>query len=184
MGSELVWNGSQVGIMLRGMGFRNTTPIYLAAGKIYNEEESMEPLRRMFPYLETKQTLLSPEEYAPFEVQTITFFSQTLRNLNDSFLKCNNPWHILKFMSTEKKGMSPNRTMSMMLMIMWQGYSSRLAAIDYTVCLHSEVFVTSQGGNFPQIMMGHRRFLNKGHPKTINPDKRSLVKLLDNPQIT
>jgi hypothetical protein len=87
-------------------------------------------------------------------------------------------------MSTEKKGMSPNRTMSMMLMIMWQGYSSRLAAIDYTVCLHSEVFVTSQGGNFPQIMMGHRRFLNKGHPKTINPDKRRLVKLLDNPQIT
>ncbi|CAK9273231.1 unnamed protein product [Sphagnum jensenii] len=121
----------EVGIMLRGMGFRNTTPIYLAAGKIYNEEESMEPLHRMFPYLETKQTLLSPEEYAPFE-----------------------------------------------------GYSSRLAAIDYTVCLHSEVFVTSQGGNFPQIMMGHRRFLNKGHPKTINPDKRRLVKLLDNPQIT
>jgi hypothetical protein len=79
--------------MLRGMGFRNTTPIYLAAGKIYNEEENMEPLHRMFPYLETKQTLLSPEEYAPFEVQTITFksFSQTLRNLNDPFLKCYNP---------------------------------------------------------------------------------------------
>ncbi|CAM6020396.1 unnamed protein product [Sphagnum balticum] len=120
----------EVGMMLRGMGFSNTTQIFLAAGKIYNEEESMEPLRRMFPYLETKQTLLSPEEYAPFE-----------------------------------------------------GYSSRLAAIDYTVCLYSEVFVTTQGGNFPQIMMGHRRFLNKGHSKTINPDKRSLVKLMDNPKI-
>lgn len=67
--------------------------------------------------------------------------------------------------------------------VCWQGYSSRLAAVDYTVCLHSEVFVTTQGGNFPQILMGHRRFLNKGHSKTINPDKRRLVLLLDNPEI-
>lgn len=58
----------QVGMMLRGMGFRNTTPIYLAAGKIYREGESMEPLRRMFPFLETKQSLLTPEEFAPFKV--------------------------------------------------------------------------------------------------------------------
>lgn len=58
----------QVGMMLRGMGFRNTTPIYLAAGKIYNEEESMEPLRRMFPYLQTKETLLTREEFKPFKV--------------------------------------------------------------------------------------------------------------------
>lgn len=67
--------------------------------------------------------------------------------------------------------------------VFWQGFSSRLAAVDYTVCLHSEVFVTTQGGNFPQILMGHRRFLNKGHSKTINPDKRRLVLLLDNPEI-
>jgi hypothetical protein len=56
-------------MMLRGMGFRNTTPIYLAAGKIYNEEESMEPLRRMFPYLQTKETLLTREEFKPFKVK-------------------------------------------------------------------------------------------------------------------
>ncbi|KAG0623720.1 hypothetical protein M758_3G196200 [Ceratodon purpureus] len=120
----------EVGMMLRGMGFRNTTPIFLAAGKIYKGEESMEPLRRMFPYLQTKETLLSSEELKQFK-----------------------------------------------------GFSSRLAAMDYSVCLHSEVFVTTQGGNFPQILMGHRRFLNKGHSKTINPDKRRLVLLLDNPNI-
>ncbi|KAG0598340.1 hypothetical protein M758_12G065100 [Ceratodon purpureus] len=120
----------EVGMMLRGMGFRKSTPIFLAAGTIYKGEESMEPLRRMFPYLQTKETLMSPEEFDRFK-----------------------------------------------------GFSSRLAAIDYTVCLHSEVFVTTQGGNFPQILMGHRRFLNKGHSKTINPDKRRLVLLLDNPHI-
>ncbi|KAG6784199.1 hypothetical protein POTOM_009885 [Populus tomentosa] len=60
------------------------------------------------------------------------------------------------------------------------GYSSRLAALDYTVCLFSEVFVTTHGGNFPHFLMGHRRFLFNGHAKTIRPDKRILVGLLEN----
>ncbi|KAI9097939.1 hypothetical protein K1719_025710 [Acacia pycnantha] len=63
-------------------------------------------------------------------------------------------------------------------------YSSQLAALDYTVCLFSEVFVTTQGGNFPHFLMGHRRFLNDGHAKTINPDKRKLVGLLGNASIS
>ncbi|KAK4274049.1 hypothetical protein QN277_017341 [Acacia crassicarpa] len=63
-------------------------------------------------------------------------------------------------------------------------YSSQLAALDYTVCLFSEVFVTTQGGNFPHFLMGHRRFLYDGHAKTINPDKRKLVGLLGNASIS
>ncbi|XP_031252616.1 O-fucosyltransferase 10 [Pistacia vera] len=63
-------------------------------------------------------------------------------------------------------------------------YSSRLAALDYTVCLFSEVFVTTQGGNFPHFLMGHRRFLFDGHAKTINPDKQKLVLLLQNMNIS
>lgn len=66
---------------------------------------------------------------------------------------------------------------------MMQGHSSQLAALDYTVCLHSEVFVTTQGGNFPHFLTGHRRYLNGGHSKTIKPDKRSLVLSFDNPKI-
>ncbi|KAK8310236.1 hypothetical protein V6Z12_D02G173600, partial [Gossypium hirsutum] len=49
----------------------------------------------------------------------------------------------------------------------YKNFSSRMAAIDYTVCLHSEVFVTTQGGNFPHFLMGHRRHLFGGHSKTI-----------------
>ncbi|KAJ7300205.1 hypothetical protein O6H91_06G050400 [Diphasiastrum complanatum] len=120
----------EVGMMLRGMGFQNDTPIYLAAGKIYQEEKNMLPLRRMFPAIQTKETLLSLDELEPFK-----------------------------------------------------NHSSRLAALDYTVCLYSEVFVTTQGGNFPHFLIGHRRFLNKGHAKTIRPDKRKLALLLDNPSI-
>ncbi|CAN6465902.1 unnamed protein product [Victoria cruziana] len=120
----------EVGLMLRGMGFSNRTSIYVASGRIYESERTMAPLREMFPLLQTKETLASPEELAPF-----------------------------------KK------------------YSSRMAAIDYSVCLHSEVFVTTQGGNFPHFLMGHRRYLYGGHAKTIRPDKRKLALLLDNPNI-
>uniref|UniRef100_J3N6F1 O-fucosyltransferase family protein n=2 Tax=Oryza brachyantha TaxID=4533 RepID=J3N6F1_ORYBR len=120
----------EVGMMLRGMGFDNTTSIYVASGKIYNAEKYMSPLRQLFPLLQTKDTLTSPEELAQFK-----------------------------------------------------GHSSRLAALDYTVCLQSEVFVTTQGSNFPHFLMGHRRYLYGGNAKTIKPDKRKLVALFDNPNI-
>ncbi|XP_049390480.1 O-fucosyltransferase 9 isoform X2 [Solanum stenotomum] len=120
----------EVGMMLRGMGFDNSTSLYVAAGKIYKAEKYMTPLKRMFPRLESKDTLASTEELAPFE-----------------------------------------------------GHSSRLAALDYTVCLYSEAFVTTQGGNFPHFLVGHRRYLYEGHAKTIKPDKRKLVLLFDSPDI-
>ncbi|XP_047964703.1 protein ESMERALDA 1-like isoform X1 [Salvia hispanica] len=120
----------ELGLMLRGMGFGKSTSIYLASGKIYNSEKYMAPLLEMFPLLQTKETLASPEELAPFE-----------------------------------------------------NYSSRMAAIDYTVCLHSEVFVPTQGGNFLQLLLGHRRYLYGGHSRTIRPDKRKLALLFDNPNI-
>jgi len=58
-----------------------------------------------------------------------------------------------------------------------------MAAIDYTVCLRSEVFVTTQGGNFPHFLMGHRRYLYGGHSKTIRPDKRKLAQIFGNPRV-
>lgn len=120
----------EVGMMLRGMGFDSNTSIYLASGKIYQAKRNLAPLLKMFPMLQTKESLLTEDEFASFE-----------------------------------------------------GYSSRLAALDYTVCLFSEVFVTTQGGNFPHFLIGHRRFLC-GHAKTIKPDKRRLVVLMNNTDIS
>ncbi|KAK4400040.1 protein ESMERALDA 1 [Sesamum angolense] len=120
----------EVGLMLRGMGFNSNTSIFLASGRIYDAERHMAPLLEMFPLLQTKETLASEEELAPF-----------------------------------------------------QNYSSRMAAIDYTVCLHSEVFVTTQGGNFPQFLLGHRSYLYGGHSRTIRPDKRKLAFLFGSPSI-
>ncbi|KAL1815644.1 hypothetical protein ACET3Z_018218 [Daucus carota] len=121
----------EVGMMLRGMGFTNNTPIYLASGKLYQAEKYLALLRKMFPLLETKESLTKPDELASF-----------------------------------------------------QGFSSRLAALDYMVCLSSEALVTTQGGNFPHFLMGHRRFLYNGHAKTIKPDKMKLARLLYNTSIS
>ena len=55
-------------MMLRGMGFDNTTSVYVAAGKIYKAEKYMAPLKQMFPRLEMKDTLATAEELAPFKV--------------------------------------------------------------------------------------------------------------------
>ncbi|KAL5698504.1 O-fucosyltransferase 9 [Ranunculus cassubicifolius] len=95
----------EVGMMLRAMGYDNTTSVYVAAGKFYRADKytNVSPLRQMFPLLETKETLASQAELAPFV-----------------------------------------------------GYSSRLAALDYTVCLHSEVFVTTQGGNLYPLLKSYQ----------------------------
>lgn len=78
----------------------------------------------------------------------------------------------------------PNKScISNVFKFLTQNFSSRMAAIDYSVCLHSEVFVTTQGGNFPQFLIGHRRYLYGGHSKTIKPDKRKLALLFDNRNI-
>lgn len=64
--------------MLRGMGFDNTTSVYIAAGKIYKAEKYMAPLKQMFPRLQMKETLATSEELAPFQVP---FESQELHFL-------------------------------------------------------------------------------------------------------
>ena len=58
----------QVGMILRGMGSNNTILVYVAAGKIYKEQKYMAPLKQMFPRLQTKNTLETPEELAQFMV--------------------------------------------------------------------------------------------------------------------
>ena len=55
--------------MLRGMGFSKNTSIFLASGKIYNAVKTMAPLLEMFPNLQTKETLASEGELAPFKVR-------------------------------------------------------------------------------------------------------------------
>ncbi|CAN4107586.1 unnamed protein product [Withania somnifera] len=47
----------EVGLILRAMGFDNSTRIYLAAGELFGGERFMKPFRSMFPCLENHSTV-------------------------------------------------------------------------------------------------------------------------------
>eukprot|EP00249_Psilotum_nudum_P001324 c13762_g1_i1 orf=786-1616(-) len=51
--------------------------------------------------------------------------------------------------------------------------ASSLAAIDYLICLNSDVFMPSHGGNMGHALQGHRAY--GGHRKHITPNKREML---------
>ncbi|KAL6956666.1 O-fucosyltransferase 29 [Sarracenia purpurea var. burkii] len=55
----------EVGLMLRALGFRNDTYLYVASGEIYGGEQTLQPLRELFPNFYTKE-MLAGEELQPF----------------------------------------------------------------------------------------------------------------------
>ncbi|KAM7275542.1 hypothetical protein ACFE04_017408 [Oxalis oulophora] len=59
----------------------------------------------------------------------------------------------------------------------FSNHATQNAALDYIISIESDVFVPSHSGNMARAVEGHRRFL--GHRKTINPDRKGLVKLFD-----
>ncbi|KAK9036527.1 hypothetical protein V6N11_078523 [Hibiscus sabdariffa] len=55
----------ELGLMLRALGFENDTYIYVASGEIYGGEETLAPLRDLFPNFYTKE-MLANEDLKPF----------------------------------------------------------------------------------------------------------------------
>ncbi|KAJ7952513.1 O-fucosyltransferase [Quillaja saponaria] len=55
----------EVGLMLRALGFGNDTYLYVASGEIYGGDETLQPLRDLFPNFYTKEMLVD-EELKPF----------------------------------------------------------------------------------------------------------------------
>ncbi|KAF7810738.1 protein ROOT HAIR SPECIFIC 17 [Senna tora] len=56
----------EVGVMLRALGFGSDVHLYVASGEVYGGEETLAPLKALFPNLHSKETILDKEELAPF----------------------------------------------------------------------------------------------------------------------
>ncbi|XP_052189196.1 O-fucosyltransferase 16-like [Diospyros lotus] len=56
----------EVGLMLRALGYSKDVHIYVASGEVYGGEETLAPLKALFPNFYSKDTLASKEELEPF----------------------------------------------------------------------------------------------------------------------
>ncbi|CAM0909546.1 unnamed protein product [Alopecurus aequalis] len=56
-----------------------------------------------------------------------------------------------------------------------------LAALDFLVCLKSDVFVMTHGGNFAKLIIGFRRYMGRHRLKSIKPDKGLMSKFFGDP---
>ncbi|URE03187.1 GDP-fucose protein O-fucosyltransferase [Musa troglodytarum] len=56
----------EIGLMLRALGFGNDVHLYVASGEIYGGEETLAPLKTLFPNFHSKETLATERELAPF----------------------------------------------------------------------------------------------------------------------
>ncbi|XP_039047058.1 rhamnogalacturonan I rhamnosyltransferase 1-like isoform X2 [Hibiscus syriacus] len=59
----------------------------------------------------------------------------------------------------------------------FQNHSSQMAALDFMVSIASNTFIPTYDGNMAKVVEGHRRYL--GFKKSILPDRKKLVELLD-----
>ncbi|KAF5455672.1 hypothetical protein F2P56_025222 [Juglans regia] len=56
----------EVGLMLRALGYGSDVHIYVASGEVYGGEETLAPLKALFPNFHSKETIASKEELEPF----------------------------------------------------------------------------------------------------------------------
>ncbi|CAI5970306.1 unnamed protein product [Closterium sp. NIES-65] len=119
----------EAGLVLAALGFSRHTQLYVASYQVYGGPTRMAALLRLFPNLEDKTTLATPEELRPF-----------------------------------------------------RGRASMLAALDFYVSTHSDVFVSTSAGNMHNVMAGYRAYY--GGSKTIKLNTPLLASLLQTPNLT
>ncbi|KVI04032.1 GDP-fucose protein O-fucosyltransferase [Cynara cardunculus var. scolymus] len=56
----------EVGLMLRALGYGRDIHIYVASGEVYGGEDTLAPLKALFPNIHSKDTITSKNEMAPF----------------------------------------------------------------------------------------------------------------------
>jgi hypothetical protein len=77
--------------MLQALGFGNDTYLYVASGKIYGREETLKPLKELFPNFYTKEMLVGDDlkPFLPFSSR-LTVIEFIVCDESDVFVTNNN----------------------------------------------------------------------------------------------
>nr|XP_016502246.1 PREDICTED: uncharacterized protein At1g04910-like isoform X2 [Nicotiana tabacum] len=149
----------EVGLMLRSLGYGEDVHIYVASGEIYGGEETLTPLKALFPNFHTKDTLATKDELEPFSA-----FSSRMAALD--FIVCdesdvfvtNNHGNMAKILAGRRSAASLSDIST--LLCNWYSGKSRVQAVE-----------TASYRN------AGRYF---GHKPTIRPNGRKLYRLFLN----
>ncbi|KAL0550411.1 hypothetical protein IC582_014921 [Cucumis melo] len=100
----------EVGLMLRALGFRNDSYIYVASGEIYGGEETLKPLRELFPNFYTKEMLANAElkPFLPYSSR-LAAIDYIVCNESNVFVT-NNNGNMAKILAGERRYSGHRRT--------------------------------------------------------------------------
>ncbi|MCD7446920.1 O-fucosyltransferase 29 [Datura stramonium] len=100
----------EVGVMLRALGFKNDTYLYVASGEIYGGEKTLQPLRELFPNFYTKE-MLAGEELQPFlpYASRLAAIDYIVCDESDVFVT-NNNGNMAKILAGRRRYMGHKRT--------------------------------------------------------------------------
>ncbi|KAI3909742.1 hypothetical protein MKW98_014159, partial [Papaver atlanticum] len=100
----------EVGLMLRALGFKNDSYLYVASGEIYGGEETLRPLRELFPNFYTKEMLVHDElkPFLPFSSR-LASIDYIVCDESDVFVT-NNNGNMAKILAGRRRYMGHKRT--------------------------------------------------------------------------
>ncbi|KAL7160444.1 hypothetical protein ABFS83_01G095700 [Erythranthe nasuta] len=100
----------EVGLLLRALDFDNTTYLYVASGEVYGGEETLRPLKELFPNFYTKEMLASQEleSLLPFSSR-LAAIDYIVCDESDVFVT-NNNGNMAKILAGRRRYMGHKRT--------------------------------------------------------------------------
>lgn len=100
----------EVGLMLKALGFENDTHIYIASGDIYGGEQTLQPLKYLFPNFYTKEMLAGDDlkPFLPFSSR-LAAIDYIVCDESDVFVT-NNNGNMAKILAGRRRYMGHKRT--------------------------------------------------------------------------
>ncbi|KMZ58410.1 Peptide-O-fucosyltransferase [Zostera marina] len=100
----------EVGLMLKALGYRNDSYLYIASGEIYGGEKTLRPLKDLFPNIYTKDMLLDRElePFLPFSSR-LASLDYIVCDESDVFVT-NNNGNMAKILAGRRRYMGHKRT--------------------------------------------------------------------------